>query len=194
MIARTEGIFGRERGMVLVTALLLLIVVTLIALAMFRSVGLDQKMAGNLREKQRALNAAESAEQYAEYWLANGGSAGTAVTACSGAPVAASAASTSTPICTLPPTNPATLPWSTGVYYLATPVGSNSMNITSTPALGSFYNYPEYYISYIGQTAGGLGKIYQIDAMAYGASPDTAAVVETTYIVQTSVQDLGSNQ
>ena len=41
--------------MVLVTALLLLVVVTLIALAMFRSVGLDQKMAANLREKQRAL-------------------------------------------------------------------------------------------------------------------------------------------
>jgi type IV pilus assembly protein PilX len=192
MIGRRERILGDERGMVLVTALLLLIVVTLIALAMFRSVGLDQKMAANLREKQRALNAAETAEQYAEYWLANGGSSGTAATACSGAPVAASAAATSTPICTNVLTTAATLPWATGVYYL--PSAPTSMNVTATPALGSFYNYPEYYISYIGQTAGGLGKIYQIDAAAYGASPDTAAVVEATYIVQTSVQDLGSSQ
>ena len=62
-----------QRGMVLVTALLMLIVVTILALAMFRSFGLDQKIAGNLREKQRALSAAETAEQYAEYWLTGGG-------------------------------------------------------------------------------------------------------------------------
>ena len=55
--------------MVLVTALLMLIVVTILAVAMFRSFGLDEKIAGNLREKQRALNAAETAEQFAEYWL-----------------------------------------------------------------------------------------------------------------------------
>ena len=44
----------RQRGMVLVTSLLLLVVVTLLAVSMFRSFGLDEKIAGNLREKQRA--------------------------------------------------------------------------------------------------------------------------------------------
>jgi type IV pilus assembly protein PilX len=190
MIAGEENISGRERGMVLVTALLLLVVVTLIALAMFRSVGLDQKMAANLREKQRALNAAESAEQYAEYFLANGGSGSAPLGICSPPLVTGP-----TPICTNPMTSPATLPWTTGVNYaLTAATAPSAMNITTTPALGSFYYSPAYYIAYVGQTAGGLGKIYQIDAVAYGASPDTAAVVESTYIVQTSVQDLGSNQ
>ncbi len=63
---------SRQRGMVLVTSLLLLVVVTILALGMFHSFGLDEKIAGNLRDKQLALNAAESAEQYAEWWLANG--------------------------------------------------------------------------------------------------------------------------
>ena len=73
---------ARQNGMVLVTALLMLIVVTIIALAMFRSFGVDEKIAGNLREKQRAVSAAETAEQYAEYWLANGGNANGASKRC----------------------------------------------------------------------------------------------------------------
>ena len=58
-----------QRGMVLVTSLLLLLVVTMLAISMFRSMGLDEKIAGNMRDKQRALNAAETAEQFAESWL-----------------------------------------------------------------------------------------------------------------------------
>ncbi len=61
-----------QRGMVLVTSLLLLLVVTMLAVSMFRSMGLDEKIAGNMRDKQRALNAAETAEQYAENWLSLG--------------------------------------------------------------------------------------------------------------------------
>ena len=40
---------------------------------MFRSFGMQEKIAGNMREKQRALQAAVSAEQYAEWWLSNTG-------------------------------------------------------------------------------------------------------------------------
>ena len=60
--------------MVLVSSLLLLIVVTIIALSMFRSFGIQEKIAGNMREKQRALQAAVSAEVYAEVWLQSNGS------------------------------------------------------------------------------------------------------------------------
>ena len=70
--ARTTPRDGTERGMVLVTALLLLIVVTILAVGLFRSFGLDEKIAGNVREKHRAVNAAETAEEYAEWWLATG--------------------------------------------------------------------------------------------------------------------------
>ena len=69
---RRCAVYGRQRGLVLVTTLLLLVVVTLLALGMFRSFGLDEKIAGNMRDKQLALQAAESAQNYAEYWLASG--------------------------------------------------------------------------------------------------------------------------
>lgn len=59
----------RQRGIALITCLLLLVMLTLLAISMFRGYGLQQKLAGNTREKQRAFEAAESALQYGEYWL-----------------------------------------------------------------------------------------------------------------------------
>jgi type IV pilus assembly protein PilX len=69
--------------MVLVSSLLLLIVVTIIALSMFRSFGIQEKIAGNMREKQRALQAAVSAQSFAENWLETN-SAGTVSSPCAG--------------------------------------------------------------------------------------------------------------
>jgi type IV pilus assembly protein PilX len=186
---------ARQNGMVLVTALLMLIVVTIIALAMFRSFGVDEKIAGNLREKQRALSAAETAEQYAEYWLANGGNANTVPAACAGASVAVPP-TTPGQICTNGLVTPAVLPWTVG----ATPVGvtytldaqnapSPMILAATSPTQGTYYSSPQFYITFVGTTTT-QGTIYQIDAVGYGGSPDTAAVVESTYKVQTNVQCL----
>ncbi|MGO9633435.1 MAG: PilX N-terminal domain-containing pilus assembly protein [Steroidobacteraceae bacterium] len=186
MISRPKQWVPRQRGMVLVTSLLLLIVVTLLAISMFRSFGLDEKIAGNVREKQRALNAAETAEQYAEYWLASGN--GASAIACT-----AMVASTVGQVCTLPLASfTATLPWTIGVTYL--PSAPTAMNVTTSPGQGTYYYTPMFYITYLGPTGSGNGKIYQIDAAGYGGSPDTAAVVESTYLVQSSVSCLGCNQ
>jgi type IV pilus assembly protein PilX len=194
---------ARQSGMVLVTALLMLVVVTIIALAMFRSFGVDQKIAGNLREKQRALNAAETAEQYAEYWLANGGTANTAPATCS-TPSTAVSPTTPGQICLNGLDASATLPWTAtgnnvGVTYTPnaptylSPTASLLMPIgVPAAATGNYYAAPQFYITYVGVTTT-QGTIYQIDAVGYGGSPDTAAVVESTYKVQTSVQCLSCN-
>ena len=188
----------RQRGVVLVTSLLLLIVVTILAISMFRSFGLDEKIAGNVREKQRALSAAETAEQYAEYWLASGN--GAAVVTCTGM-----VTSLVGQVCskTAPPTSFVTLPWqysgaNVGVTYL--PNAPTATNSTPSPmplatsGQGPYYYTPMFYITYLGATGTGNGKIYQIDAAGFGGSPDTAAVVESTYLVQSSVSCLGCNQ
>ncbi len=178
---------AHARGMVLVTALLMLVVVTILGLAMFRSFGLDEKIAGNLREKQRALSAAETAEQYAEYWLTGGGgSANAPLTTCT-APAPASAPT----ICTNAITLPTQIPWMAsgnpvGVQY--TPQVPTPMNVQVIPQQGSYYAPPQFYVQWLGTTAN--GTVYQIDAQGFGGSPDTVAVVESTYIVQTSVKNL----
>jgi len=165
----------------------MLIVVTLLAVSMFRSFGLDEKIAGNVREKQRALNAAETAEAYAEYWLANNASAPVTCTAgmssTVGGQICSNVLSTVVADVTAVPWTIASVPVATTYAYAAP--GLATMTIASSGA-GNYYTAPGFYISYLGASTSGNGTVYQIDAVGYGGSPDTAAVIETTYSITTS--------
>jgi type IV pilus assembly protein PilX len=166
---------SRERGMVLITSVLMLVVVTILAIALFRSFGIDEKIAGNMREKQRALQAAMTAEEYAESWVAS--SNVTAPITCGTGP---QVAYTVGQVCTAASglTNPTALPWPTGVTYTppTMPTGTNG-----------FANPPIYYVTSLGPSATGTGTVYQIDAAGYGGSTNTVAVVESTFLVQAGV-------
>jgi len=191
MIARHPN--SLQRGMVLVTALLLLIVVTILAVGMFHSFGLDEKIGGNVREKQRALNAAETAEEYAEYWLASGN--GAAAVTCTGVVAASVGQSCTNPLAS--PTSVVNGTWqyngaNVGVTY--TPTALTTMSVTTSGGQGTYYYTPAFYITYLGTAPSGTGSIYQIDAVGYGGSPDTAAVVEATYLVQQSTNCLSCSQ
>lgn len=191
----------RQRGMVMISSLLLLLVVTLLAVAMFRSMGIDAKIAGNVREKQRALHAAESAQQYAEYWLSSGSNASIAPITCnsvvnanqgfgqicSNIPVSA----TNQTLTAGANFNPVVVPWTisgtpVGVTY--TPSGMNATGVTQA---NTYYLTPSFYISYLGGAADGLGTVYQIDAVGYGGTADAVSVVESTYETTPSVVNRG---
>ncbi len=185
MIGKSSHRRPPQRGMVLITSLLLLIVVTILAVGMFRSFGLDEKIAGNVREKHRALNAAETAEEYAEWWLASGN--GSNGINCAPPLMVAPAAQVCSNVMTNAASQP--MPWSVGVSY--SPGAPTAMNITTAGGQDAYYYTPTFYISYLGPSPNGLGSVYQIDAAGYAGSPDTVAVVESTYLVQQSVKDLG---
>jgi type IV pilus assembly protein PilX len=184
-----------QRGVVLVSSLLLLIVVTIIALSMFRSFGIQEKIAGNMREKQRALQAAESAEVFAEVWLQNGTS-NLLPTNCTGllngtigqGQICANALQSVVADVTA-------VPWqitgnSVGVTFLPTNMPTGATTAYSAPsAFGpKYFGTPTFYISDLGPSVDPTvpGEIYQIDAFAYGGSQNTVAVVESTYAVYTS--------
>ncbi|MGH8322405.1 MAG: PilX N-terminal domain-containing pilus assembly protein, partial [Steroidobacteraceae bacterium] len=75
-----------QRGMTLIAALLLLVVITILGVGMFHSFGIQERIAGNTREKQRGLHAAESAQAQAELWLTGnrGANATTGITCSAG--------------------------------------------------------------------------------------------------------------
>lgn len=186
-----------QQGMVLITSLLLLIVVTILALSMFRNFGLEEKIAGNVREKQRALHAAETAQQYAESWLSK---VGTAVsTDCT---ELLNANLGEGQICAAPlmiQNNHASIAsgtWPTlGVSY--NPVdsgGSPLMKLTAAVPPGTpdtYYQAPQFYIYDVGGSADGSGELYQIDALGYGANANAVAIVESTYVISTGWHDAG---
>jgi type IV pilus assembly protein PilX len=165
----------RERGMALITGLLLLLVVTIIGMSMFRSFGMQEKIAGNTREKNRALNAAVSAQQFAENWLASGGA--TAPGLCN-----AIASSNVGQVCTNTPDNGfAVAPWTVGGAAAAVRFDSfTGVTISGlNPGLSTYYQAPQFWITYLGIS--GTSTIYQIDAAGWGATPNSVAVVESTY-------------
>lgn len=180
-----------QRGVILVTAMLLLIVVTIMALSMFRGYGGEERLAGNTRDKQRALAAAISAQQYAEFQLASGA-----------APLPGACPAGILPngmqVC-LPPPSPAplpnfaALPWLTGVTYSVFTSNtingvSNTISATGTPDLpgqsASYVQAPVFNVIDLGPNKGTpAGEVYQVDAVGFGGTNNTVAVVESTFVV-----------
>jgi type IV pilus assembly protein PilX len=200
MSARHLNMHSRQSGIVLICSLLLLLVVTIIALAMFRSMGLGEKISGNERETQRALHAAELAEQYAEWWLSSSANSSLAPVNCS-APASANASASNVLICSNALSSSTTLPWTNvggnpvGFSYYPNAVGATATNMSFAPdASGSFSNTyataPVFYIQYLGQAADTQGTVYKIDAVGYGGNSLSVAVVESFYEIGSGVRDL----
>jgi type IV pilus assembly protein PilX len=165
----------RQRGMVL----------TIMALSMMRNYGVEERIAGNTRDKQRALNAAVSAQQYAEYWLSSGANITSAT--CTGV-----VPSTTGQVCTNAVANLNTLPWAAGVTYTQFTAsqggGTAAINVSSSPSVGTYALAPVFYIRDLQVSpAGGTGALYQIDAVGYGGSSGTVAIVESTYVVSSNI-------
>jgi type IV pilus assembly protein PilX len=183
-----------QLGMVLITTMLLLLVVTILALAMFRGSGLETRIAGNTMEKQRALQAADSAQQYAEQWLITNISSSPPVD-CSGT----ASPSTSAPtICSdilatsLDSGSPvATVPWQIGggtVGYSYNPTNAASVSYFPVNTAGgpnSYFAAPVFYISLLGPDATLSNAVdYSIDAWSYAGAQSTVAVVESTFQIR----------
>ncbi|HEV2287079.1 MAG TPA: PilX N-terminal domain-containing pilus assembly protein [Steroidobacteraceae bacterium] len=193
-----------ERGVALVSAMLLLIIITILALSMFRSFPTQEKIAGNVREKERAFHAADSAVQFAEYWLMAGNNIANGDIICGAQATLLNGNLNEGQICsnalyTLLPTGvvndvASNVPWSVGgapigVQY--TPTGMTVAGTGVALATGNndttYASAPVYYIADLGAAGDGQGEAYQIDAYAYAGSTSTVAVVESVYEVAQGV-------
>ncbi|QTD46269.1 pilus assembly PilX family protein [Ottowia testudinis] len=61
--------FKHQRGISLLTSVMILLVVTMLALTMYHGLGMKEMIAGNALDKQRSFQAAQSTLEYAEWWL-----------------------------------------------------------------------------------------------------------------------------
>jgi len=186
---------------VLISSLLLLLVVTIMALSTFRSFGMQERIAGNVREKQRALQVADSTQQYAEWWLANLSNAPWAVNnqnapsvdvVCTNVLLDANLGAgqiCNNPLAQLTGVNAASWPTAgTNVGVMYTPPG---VNVTA-PAQPNYYpNRPRFYIADLGPLPNGFGEVYQVDAYGYGLTSNAIAVVESTVAITVQVKNPG---
>ncbi len=183
--ARTAA--STQRGMVLISSLLLLMIVTIFAISMFRSFGIEERIAGNTRDKERARAAALTALQYAEWWItqnnwANAGSCGAALL---------NANAGQGQVCLKGSglinmvANVTTVPWTNGATEVGTTYTPPAMNTTNSANPDYYYRAPRFYISYVSNFnhVVSCGNLYQIDAWGNGTSPNTVAVVESMFEV-----------
>ncbi|MGO9445362.1 MAG: PilX N-terminal domain-containing pilus assembly protein [Thiobacillaceae bacterium] len=171
----------RQKGFVLVISLLLLVVLTILAVSMFRTFGLQEIMSGNLREKTRAVDAAQTAIRYAEWWLTQGNNATTGAACVVGGanPV----------VCNTAIVNPTSLPWGVGLGVSYNP--NAQMTVNAGGGNGNYFQAPQYYIQYVGLAAGGAGELYRITAAGWGGNSTAVAVLQSTYIVSTGNKNVG---
>lgn len=184
--------YRHQKGFALVVSLLILVVLTLLGVSMFSNVGLQQRMAGNTREKNRAFNAAQTALQYGEWWLTQQPTAPLG-NPCSGL--------TTTPtVCTQPLSSinanyPIQVPWTVGSPYSA-PV-SGQLNVSTTGGVNTYYSAPYLYIQYVGKNLGTGATVYRVTAWASGGNANAIAVVQSLYALDagggnnTPAQSLG---
>jgi len=181
-VPRSSRLAGHrgQRGFVLVTGLLFLIVLTLLGLGLFRSTGLMNRISGNTRDKDRAFEAAQAALQYAEWWIGNSGKAD-AGSVCTG--VANGNTASAIHVCSNALATPADFPWANGFTY--TPpnlfVDKRGGLVSDTNPDANYFGAPMFYIENLGLAPDGKTTLYQVTAAAYGGSSSAKSVVRSTF-------------
>ncbi len=178
----------KQRGMALVAALLLLLVLTMLGVGMFRSFGLQEHIAGNTRERQRAVHAATTAQTYGEWWLTSNKGANAQV----GGDCSGNTGAMTLQICTQSLTSPASLPWTTYVNYQA-PL----LTVGTAGTMDDYVQQPQLYITWLSgtydKTSGTATNNYQIDASGYASTTNAAAVVESSFTVSVTYTAQNTN-
>lgn len=181
-----------QRGIALVTALLIMIILTLLAIAMFRGFGLQQKIAGNVREKERAFQAAENALQYAEWWLSPGNPNPPPQDAGANCTTSNANIQVVTPadmrVCSTPLTSTSDPTQWTGALIYTPPkmtvlAGGGVATDGNNNADINYSRSPLVYIAYLGLSPSAKEKLYSVTAAGFGGSTTSTAVVQSVVTV-----------
>jgi type IV pilus assembly protein PilX len=186
---------ARQRGVVLIAALAVLLMLTLLSIGMFRGLGLEERITGNSREKQHAFYAAQSALQYAEQQLLSP-SLGAPIDCLPGIILAPGTitvcdAATAPSLQSLASSSSIGSSWSTinGATPYAFPSSTSFTSSTSAAGTSTYlYATPQYQVSWLGPdptTAGGY--LYAVTALGYGANANSTSVVQSVYSVVPAV-------
>ena len=185
-VSRNGFVMRRNmRGFALITALLMLVILTLLGVSMMSGVSLQEKMSGNSREKTRAFEAAQAALQYAENTLFQIGFAPQPVSACAVYTVPGTMVGQSVTVCpqSMPLNNPTQVSagaWTSGQGISFTPA---EIHVSTTGGSNVYFSSPQYYVQYAGTDVASGGAIYNIYAQASGGNESSVAVVHSVVLI-----------
>ena len=184
----------RERGFILVTGLLFLVVMTLLGLALFRSSGLLDRLTTNTRDKQRSFESAQAALEYGAWWLGTTGGGGDGKTCATNSGATVTTIHICTEALSTSLTTIAALAWIPQAFSY-TPPGMVVQTGGGTIAGGTDINYqapPGVYPENLGLSPDGKTTFYQETAYGYGGDANTVSVVRATFKRTAKSKDRGT--
>ncbi|MGH8274310.1 MAG: pilus assembly PilX family protein [Gammaproteobacteria bacterium] len=178
------------RGFALFTALIFLLVLTMLGVAMYSSVVRQQHMAGDIQQKTLALSAADNATRQAEGYVQ-----------AANLPIANSCSgqTTSPRVCATPLSSVASpvadTTWSASGYGVQLMAPDFMGTVKAGGGVeGAYAAYPQYYVERLATVPGGsIGSgqqygsmpprtLYRITAWGVGGNPDAVAVTRALYV------------
>jgi type IV pilus assembly protein PilX len=153
---------------------------------------LNERAAGNYREKQRSFQLAQTTLQYAEWWLLQGN--GTNPESCTTL-VDANAAPSSVVSCSTIYSNTvfSSIPWRTSASvdfgFQYTPP---NVTISSAGGTNSYSLAPRFYIHSMGTDASNQFLLYRVTAMARAGNDTSNSVLQSIFAVGSNVIDAGA--
>lgn len=185
---RKHNITGkvRESGTALITCLLLLLVLTVLGIVMMRTSVMQERMAGNTRDLNMALQGGEAGLRYGETVLAALPSVPTPVP---------SPALPCAPVCdigVLPVavTDPVQFDWTNANNATKYGQGAVAASLSGAAGSGKLSDEPRYTLEYVGfmpnnaegpQTWSDGRVVFQVTSRSTGGSGMTNTVVRSTY-------------
>lgn len=146
-----HSIRRRQEGVVLIISLVILVLITLVGLSTIRTTTMEEKMAGNSRDRDKALQAAEAVVQACLTQL-NAGTYGGAVHTPTVAPTAAR--------------------WEVSGNWLTGSPASTAINIANA----GLAEDPRCLVEALGASGS-----YRVTGRAVGGSADTVVMLQATY-------------
>jgi type IV pilus assembly protein PilX len=146
---------GQQRGVVLIIALIMLVVISMISISLVRSSTMDERMAGGSRDRNKAFQAAEFALRACLAPLQDGSYAGT------------------NPVPLAPAVPPAVPVWEVASNWTSNVSREITVSYGTDPGLAS--NPRCLY-----ESLGAVGS-FRITARALGAQDTTAVILQATF-------------
>lgn len=185
----------KQNGFILIVSLIFLVIMTMLGIAMFGGVTMDERMSGNQREKSRSLDAAQMTLNYVDNWLANSSNTVCGGTLFNGSPgncLGAGILSAASAVASNPnPSDPTT--WTSFAAFAPITGASSVMAVNAAGGLNTYSSQPKYYIQFLGFVPGSTNTgYYQVTAAAQGGNNTATTVVRSVYRVKAKSVDLGS--
>lgn len=178
-----------QKGFVLFVVMIFLIVMSLLGISMFKGFINDQKNSGNVREKQRAIEAAQASLDNIQNWMQTEdkiyqGGFRTGIFCDTTTQVG-----TEPVVCSNALASPANLSWSSSQTFTAS---TTTLPVNASGGQNNYASNPNYYIQYLGTSSQNVA-MYKVTSKAQGGNATAATVLETIFEVKFTSRDIGGS-